>query len=170
MSPSGTFQTRWRSTPVSVAATSGSPKPQAILTVPRLQADPLEHTCWGDGRGKRQDNRRDRFAAALACHLRPPPGAKASEPRTVKVSARATAAVRIRRRRVRSSASVARSFRVPTPGGRCRTFGRTRRSGTDRSTRRASCRKPRRGGKHTPVFVIFDRETFKERVAVGAGG
>ena len=84
--------------------------------------------------------------------FRPPPDAVVPGLRAVAGSARAIRPVRIRRRRARSSAKASRFRPVPTPGGRRRRSGRIHRSGTDRSTRRASCRIPRRGalpGRHS---------------------
>ena len=89
---------------------------------------------------------RDGFKAPFAGHFRRPPDRWVPRFPTAAGSARAVGAVRIRPRMARSSAAVSRFHPAQTPSGRCRTFGRIRRNGTDRSTSRASCRMRYRGG------------------------
>jgi len=134
---SGTFLTRYRSTPVSVVATSGSPRPSTVLASARAASRPAGTSplanCSAEGRGKRQDNQPDGREAPFVCHLKPPPGAKAPELRTTATSGSAVPTGRIRRRTARSNASAFQLSRVLRPDDRRRRLGRIHRSGTDRS-------------------------------------
>lgn len=84
--------------------------------------------------------------------------------------------VRIRRRTPGSSAGGWGFHPVPRPGDRCRTCGRSHRSGTDRSRCRAACRTRHRGADFevdvAAVFVVLDglNSLFCKRFRRGSAG